>query len=65
MTPSLQVIPEQRFFTVRAAAKYLGLHPSTLRKLSDLGELPARRVGTHRMFRLEDLANFVDKQPPW
>ena len=58
-------VPNQRLFSVQAAARYLGVHVQTLRKLSDLGLLPARRLGSHRVFTLEDLDRFIETLPQW
>lgn len=58
-------VPNQRGFPTTEAARYLGMHPQTLRKLSDLGEVPCRRVGKHRLFLLEDLNRWLESQPQW
>ena len=61
----IQPVPAQRFYTMRAAARYLGLNPATVRQLSDLGELRARRVGKNRMFTLEDMNAWIDSKALW
>ena len=58
-------VPNQRLFSVKSAARYLGLHEQTLRKFSDLGLLEARRLGSRRVFTLEELNRFVDGLPQW
>jgi excisionase family DNA binding protein len=58
-------IPNQRLFGTKAAARYLGIHEQTLRKLTDLGELPARRRGARRVYTLEDLDRFIESLPQW
>ena len=58
-------IPNQRAFSVTEAARYLGMHPQTLRKLSDLGAVPCRRAGKHRLFLLEDMDRWLESQPKW
>lgn len=58
-------VPAQRGMPVTEAAKYLGMHPQTLRKLSDLGEIPCKRVGKHRVFLLEELDKWLESQPKW
>jgi excisionase family DNA binding protein len=58
-------VPNQRGFTIAEAARYLGMHMQTLRKLSDLGEIPCRRVGRHRLFLLDDLDRWLESQPKW
>jgi excisionase family DNA binding protein len=53
-------VPTQRGFAVSEAAKYLGMHPQTLRRLSDLGEVPCRTFGKRRLFLLEDLDAWLE-----
>lgn len=62
---SLVEVPCQRFFTIGQAAHYLGLSRGTVRKLSDLGIILAKRVNGYRMFTLESLNNFIDTSPDW
>lgn len=64
-TTALIQVPNQRLFSVKAAAKYLGIHEQTLRKLTDLGEIQAQRMGSRRVFKLEELDRFIDSLPPW
>ena len=56
-------VPNQRLFAVKAAARYLGIHAQTLRKLVGLGLLEARRMGSRRMFTLEELDRFIEDLP--
>ena len=58
-------VPNQRLFGTKAAARYLGLHEQTLRRLTDLGELPARKMGSRRVYALEDLDRYIDSLPRW
>ena len=58
-------VPNQRLFGMKAAARYLGLHEQTLRKLTDLGEIKARRMGSRRVYALEDLDSYIDSLPRW
>ena len=58
-------VPNQRLFGTKAAAKYLGLHEQTLRKLTDLGEVSARRMGSRRVYALEDLDRYIESLPRW
>ncbi len=53
-------VPNQRLFGTKAAAQYLGIHPDTLRKYADLGQITARRIKSRRVFTLEDLDVFID-----
>ena len=64
--PTLLIqVPNQRLFGVKAAANYLGIHEQTLRKLTDLGEIQALRMGSRRVFKLEELDHFIDSLLPW
>ena len=58
-------VPRQRLFSTRAAAQYLGMCEDTLRKYTDLGDIPARRLGRRRVFTLEDLDTFIEALPPY
>ncbi len=58
-------VPNQRLFGVKAASRYLDMHPQTLRKLTDLGEINARRLGERRVYTLEVLDRFIDSLPEW
>src|SRR2546425_11385367 len=58
-------VPNQRLFGTKAAARYLGLHEQTLRKLTDMGELTARKMGSRRVYALEDLDRYIDSLPRW
>jgi hypothetical protein len=48
-------IPKQRLFGTKAAARYVGMHEQTLRKLTDEGFISSRRLGSRRVYLLEDL----------
>lgn len=56
-------VPNQRLFAMRAAARYLGVSPDTLRTYADLGWIRARRLRRRRVFLLEDLDDFIDCLP--
>jgi len=56
-------IPNQRLFSTKAAAQYLGVHPDSMRKYADLGRIEARRLFKRRVFTLEDLNAFIDDLP--
>ena len=58
-------VPNQRLFSTGAAAQYLGICEDTLRKYSDLGDIPARRLGRRRVFLLEDLDAFIETLPQY
>ncbi len=58
-------VPNQRLFSTKAAAQYLGVHPDTLRKYADLGRIRARRLERRRVFALEDLDTFIDALPEY
>ncbi len=56
-------VPNQRLFKTKEAAKYLGIHPDTLRTYADLGRITPRRINNRRVFTLEDLDAFIDSLP--
>jgi hypothetical protein len=57
-------VPEQAAFRVRAAAKYLGISPNTLRKRTDLGLIPTRRDECgDRVYLLKDLEAYLNSLP--
>ena len=58
-------VPNQRLFSTKAAAQYLGVHPDTVRKYADLGRIRARRLERRRVFALEDLDAFIDALPEY
>jgi len=58
-------VPNQRLFSTKAAAQYLGVHPDTLRKYADLGRIRVRRLERRRVFILEDLNAFIDALPEY
>ena len=58
-TVALIQVPNQRLFSTRAAAQYLGICEDSLCKHADLGDIPTRRLGRRRLFTLEDLDAFM------
>jgi len=49
-----------RWLTLSAASKLLGVHPATLRQWADAGKIPSYRTpGGHRRFRAEDIRKFL------
>ncbi len=56
-------VPNQRLFSTKATAQYLGVHPDTVRKYADLGWVRARKLERRRVFTLEDLDAFIDSLP--
>jgi len=56
---ALVVVPNQRLFKMSAAAKYLGIHEQTLRKITDEGALRARLMRGCRVYTLEDLDAYI------
>ncbi len=58
-------IPNQRLFGLKAAARYLGVHEQTIRKLISDGEIKALRFGNRRVLKLEDLDLFIDSLADW
>lgn len=58
-------IPSQALFSPKAAARYLGINVKTLKLLTDLGEIPARRFRNRRAYLLEDLERYRNLLPAW
>ncbi len=58
-------VPNQRLFGVKAASRYLDMHPQTLRKLTDLGEITAKKLGERPVYTLEELDRFIESLPQW
>jgi len=58
-------VPAQRGFKMRAAAQYVGIHPQTLRKLTDEGKIRARNMEGKRVYLLEDLNAYMERLPQW
>ncbi len=58
-------VPNQRLFGIKAAARYLDMHAQTLRKLTDLGEIKARKLGERRVYPLEELDRFINNLSEW
>ncbi len=58
-------VPNQRLFSTKAASKYLGVHPDTVRKYANLGWIRVRRLERRRVFILEDLNAFIDALPEY
>ncbi len=58
-------VPNQRLFATSAAAKYLGVCPDTLYKITDLGQVRAYDQNGRRVYRLEDLEAYVEDLPEW
>ena len=58
-------VPNQRLFSTKAAAQYLGVHTDTVRKYADLGWIRARKLERRRVFALEDLNAFIDALPEY
>ena len=56
-------VPNQRLFSTKAAARYLGVCPDTLRTYADLEMIEVKRLGKRRVFTLEALDAFIDTLP--
>lgn len=62
MTKTREMAPSP-VLTPREAARFLGVHPNTLRRWSDAGLLEAYRVGIagHRRFKRADLLAYLER----
>ena len=65
-TPTALIqVPNQRLFGPKAAARYLGMCEDTLKKITDLEQIPAFKLNGRRAYRFEDLERFIDSLPGW
>lgn len=62
---ALLQVPNQRLFSLRAAAKYLGVDPDTLRADTESGLIRAYDYHGRRSYRLEDLDALIEMLPGW
>jgi len=51
---------DKRLLTIGEVAKYLQMHPRTIMRLVDRGELPAVRIGKSVRFETETVCAFVE-----
>lgn len=55
-------VPDQRWLTLSEAAAYLGVHPSTLRRWADKGNIPTTlTAGGHRRFLERELRSYLEQ----
>lgn len=53
-------LPTSRWLSLRQASRFLGVHPATLRRWADQGQIPVLLTpGGHRRFALDDLVQFT------
>jgi hypothetical protein len=58
-------VSNQRLFGPKAAARYLGICEDTLKKITDLEQIPAFNLNGRRAYRIEDLERFIESLPGW
>lgn len=58
-TQGVQVLDGKHLLDAGEAARFLGVSPRTLRRLTELGDLPCRKVGKIRRWRVDDLVAFA------
>ena len=51
------MVRKEEVLTAEEAAKYLRIHPYTLRRLTRAGKVPGFKIGGQWRFRKEELAN--------
>lgn len=57
---AIVIMPEDETFTTQAAAAHLGMSRQHLVNLMDKGDIPHRRVGSHRRVTLKDLRAYQE-----
>lgn len=62
---ALVQVPNQVLFSLRAAARFLGISDDTLAMDADLGLIPCYEFHGRRTFKLADLERIVDTLPEW
>lgn len=55
--------PDDRLWTIEEAARYLHVHPNTVRNRIDDSGLPHERIGRALRFRKTDLDEWLADQP--
>ena len=58
-------VTTQRLFGPKAASRYLGICEDTLKKITDLEQIPAFNLNGRRAYRIEDLERFIESLPGW
>ncbi len=53
-------IPNQRLFSPKAASRYLDVHPQTLKKITDEGQLQAKWMRNRKVYLLEELDRYIE-----
>ena len=59
---SISIIPAKSELTPNEAADYLAVSRTFVLKLMDTGQIPFRRVGSHRRIRFGDLKDYEKRQ---
>lgn len=62
---SLIQVRSQRLFKVKAAARYVGVSPHSLKKYTDDGVLAAYDFHGCRVYKVEELDRFIDGLGKW
>ena len=56
-------ISKQPWVSIKEAAQWLGVHPTTLRRWADTGEIPVMLTpGGHRRFAVSDIERFAEER---
>ncbi len=58
-------VPNQRLFSPKSAARYLDIHPQTLKKMTDEGEIQARWMRNRKVYTLEELDRYIESLEPY
>ena len=58
-------VPDRRLFGPKAAAAYLGIHPQTLKQMTDERQIQAVRFRNRKAYKLEELERVIDELEPY
>ncbi len=61
-TPANTVVPPSEWLTADDAAGFMQLHPRTLARMADRGDLAVSKIGRHARYRRADLQAFLERR---
>ena len=58
-------VPNQRVFGPKAAARYLDVHPQTLKKMTDETKIKAKWMRNRKIYTLDELDRYIESLEPY